>query len=1372
MAAPAFGQVPASAPRTARTLEPKEALRLGREALKAGQLEQALDFAKKAEAANAGARWGLFEDTAEALEKDVASARAKVGKVEAEKLTKAAKDLFAKPTRTAGERIVNLDQAYAMADKASTLVGPSDFFEDIFGGGDRPEKLKKDIDAARAAVRKANPGMVTNAAAKTRPGMPSGVQQAGGKMPAGGTTIPAPSFPTTTVPGATTANKPQATKLMTEGRALLKAEKFAEAKAKAAEAAKLGTFAAGEDSPDLLTRDVLAEGRTKINKMIRDAEGYAASRDNAKATATLTSASQLAGSIGLPTQPIDGLIASLRGMPVPTVPVAVAPVTPAAPIVVAPAMPNVTTLPLTVPVVPAMPTAPVASATPTIAAPTMPVVPVVPAMPALVAPAMPVVPAIPAPVVPGVLTGEQLLKQARASLRSNDLEMARKLAAQAFSTDVASKNDAQALLREIDAEVFTKKRAESVASFRNAAGLFQAKQYDQTVALLKLIDTDALTTEQKAQAELMVKQSEAALMALRPVAPTVAQIPMATPPANGVTTPVAPLTGSTGGTLADQSKALADIEFGKLRSEGLEAEAKARDAFNRGETDLAIQMLNDFINKVKASKFSESRQGLLLGSVERRMEVFRVMKRQTDFYTNEAKTRNDQRSKTAGKQLAESQKQDEIKRKVTEINELSKKKKYREAEELALQVKAMDPDDPALVGIYELCKRQRRVEDADRMKSDKEVATLDLLNGAERVGIVPTDDRPLIVDAQRAMIARMRGNGNELYLKPMTIAEREIEVRLERPLSIDFNNVSLREAINTVRGKSGLNITTDDSAIADDLTSLDKTIVTESLKDLSLRNVLTVLLEKANLKFIVKNDVISITTEKKARGSLVTKVFDVMQLVTPIPDFALAPHQSIAKALAPNSGPAPAWVDNGRGGQTYTNNGLTNGQMVSGQMPGINAPGPVGGQAALLQADNRSSPMASSATLAAGGRSNFSEQLMRTIKQLIRPYSWSDEGGAGKIAYFDIGGALIVNQTADVIREVQELLESLRRLQEVSVSVEIRVMSLSEAFYERIGVDFAANIKTQGTGRFEQSLTTGQFRPEPFINDINVRNVTVGFNPSQGGFTPDLDVPIRPNSFGLGVPPFGGYNGPGVGGLGLGLAFLNDIQVYMFMEASAGDRRASVMQAPKITLFNGQTATVFVSDFAFFTTGLDVINVGGQFVYIPRNVPIPVGNSPAPPGVQVGQGTPGVSVTVQAIVSSDRRFVRMNLAPTLTSLTSATVPLFPVTAFITPVFEGGSQGVPIPFTQFFQQPSISEINVQTTVSCPDGGTVVLGGLKTQSEGRNEFGPPVLSQLPYVNRLFRNQGIGKETRHIMIMVTPRIIIQSEEELNQTGAAPAP
>jgi type II secretory pathway component GspD/PulD (secretin) len=325
------------------------------------------------------------------------------------------------------------------------------------------------------------------------------------------------------------------------------------------------------------------------------------------------------------------------------------------------------------------------------------------------------------------------------------------------------------------------------------------------------------------------------------------------------------------------------------------------------------------------------------------------------------------------------------------------------------------------------------------------------------------------------------------------------------------------------------------------------------------------------------------------------------------------------------------------------------------------------------------------------------------------------------------------------------------------------VISLSESFFERVGVDFAVNVKTKGTSSFERQLTTNQFRPQPFINDINVQGTTVGWNPSQGGFTPDLDFPIRPSSFGNSIPPFGGYQGPSnSGGLGLGLAFLNDIQVFMFLEAAQGDRRVNIMQAPKITMFNGQSSTVSVSELAFFTLGLQVFNVGGQVIYVPQNTGVPIGS-----GADPTTGQPGVSVTIQGIVSADRKYVRVQGTVSLTALTSATVPLFPVTAFITPVFEGGSQGQPIPFTQFFQQPSFTTISVQTTVQVPDGGTVVLGGLKTLAEGRNEFGPPVLSNLPYINRLFRNSGIGRETKHVMLMVTPRIIINSEEEVNQTG-----
>jgi general secretion pathway protein D len=79
-----------------------------------------------------------------------------------------------------------------------------------------------------------------------------------------------------------------------------------------------------------------------------------------------------------------------------------------------------------------------------------------------------------------------------------------------------------------------------------------------------------------------------------------------------------------------------------------------------------------------------------------------------------------------------------------------------------------------------------------------------------------------------------------------------------------------------------------------------------------------------------------------------------------------------------------------------------------------------------------------------------------------------------------------------------------------------------------------------------------------------------------------------------------------------------------------------------------------------------------------------------------------------------------------------------------------------------QQPVVETVNVRTTVSVPDGGTVLLGGIKRLREGRNMAGVPILNKVPYIKRLFSNTGVGRETESLMLMVTPRIIIQEEEE----------
>src|SRR5205085_2127722 len=100
----------------------------------------------------------------------------------------------------------------------------------------------------------------------------------------------------------------------------------------------------------------------------------------------------------------------------------------------------------------------------------------------------------------------------------------------------------------------------------------------------------------------------------------------------------------------------------------------------------------------------------------------------------------------------------------------------------------------------------------------------------------------------------------------------------------------------------------------------------------------------------------------------------------------------------------------------------------------------------------------------------------------------------------------------------------------------------------------------------------------------------------------------------------------------------------------------------------------------------------------------------------------------------------------------------PFTTQVSPL-EGGP---PVPFTQHIQQPKVNTLlDVDQTLHIPDGGTVLLGGCKVVRKKPCEFGPPVLSKIPYISRLFKNVGIESETEQVLLMVTARILASEEE-----------
>ena len=81
-------------------------------------------------------------------------------------------------------------------------------------------------------------------------------------------------------------------------------------------------------------------------------------------------------------------------------------------------------------------------------------------------------------------------------------------------------------------------------------------------------------------------------------------------------------------------------------------------------------------------------------------------------------------------------------------------------------------------------------------------------------------------------------------------------------------------------------------------------------------------------------------------------------------------------------------------------------------------------------------------------------------------------------------------------------------------------------------------------------------------------------------------------------------------------------------------------------------------------------------------------------------------------------------------------------------------------------PEKAVTQVTTNVLCPDGCTVVIGGLIREDLTTTQSQLPVLGNLPYVGWLFRQRTQGVDRNEIIVLITPRIV--SEPFMCQEGA----
>jgi general secretion pathway protein D len=686
--------------------------------------------------------------------------------------------------------------------------------------------------------------------------------------------------------------------------------------------------------------------------------------------------------------------------------------------------------------------------------------------------------------------------------------------------------------------------------------------------------------------------------------------------------------------------------------------------------------------------------------------------------------------------------------------QLRRENRFREAAEMLRQILFIDPAN---------AKARDQLEVANDYAS--------LTRQLESRGDFERNMRDTFVDADEALIpwaveVLYPRNWRELSIRRDLAGVgvsgeseegRELNRKLEQSIpDVSFQEQPFESLVDWMGEISQINMSVDWEDLENNGIERDKP-VTLKLANLPFRTVLTEILTQVGgevrLAFDIADGLLKIATKEKLDRDKEIRVYDINDLLVNIPRFTNAAQLNPGQALN----------QAGQGGQGGGGGG-----------------GGGGGQ--LFQDDEEQGGEA--AGEGGAGRAAQAEQIMEIIRQTVEPDSWRETGG-GDGSMRELNGQLIVYNTSDSHRQVTDLLGQLRKFRALQIAIETRFLTVSNNFLEEIGVDLDF-VFNSGTAGFDQGFTgagvpvidpfTGAsvLVPRTFTNQGGLPNVPAfpnqftnpitggpvgaaptGFGqpfqhpslvPQTSGIPPQFNdlTPLRaaqnslslvnPSNFNTGVPgSFANVVGNNPPALSIAGSFLDNLQVDFLIRATQANSRSSVVQAPRLILFNGQRSNIFVGRSQTYVASL-----------APQIAQQAVAFQPV-----IGVAQSGSSLDVEATISADRRYVTVTV-----QTQRAQDPI--LTRFEVQRSSGNAPGA---FITTVDQQSAS---VNTTVSIPDGGTVLLGGLKLVGEFEVEAGVPVLSKIPVLKRAFTNTTTIKDTQTLLILMKAKVIIQQEAE----------
>ncbi|NIQ98623.1 MAG: hypothetical protein GTN78_00250, partial [Gemmatimonadales bacterium] len=113
----------------------------------------------------------------------------------------------------------------------------------------------------------------------------------------------------------------------------------------------------------------------------------------------------------------------------------------------------------------------------------------------------------------------------------------------------------------------------------------------------------------------------------------------------------------------------------------------------------------------------------------------------------------------------------------------------------------------------------------------------------------------------------------------------EIEQKLRTPVALEFNNEPLSGVLERLAELAQVNIHLDPQALAEYGVTSSTPITIEVRNEIMLKSFLNLILQPLHLSYVIKDEVLKITSEQQRDGDVYQVIYPVADLVVPIPNF-------------------------------------------------------------------------------------------------------------------------------------------------------------------------------------------------------------------------------------------------------------------------------------------------------------------------------------------------------------------------------------------------------------------------------------------------------------------------------------------------------